>query len=289
MNKKLIILPAILALVVIACGETPPAAPPDQPGVETIVAATLQAVTQEAANNPPPPAGTSVSFQNVSLVIPSGLASGANGELIPAVDESEGGPWGVAPEYVQFTLTGYPVPSEGFEPVIRVYPAGEYAEANPWAEGSITRLQAILASPSMELTNDNLPTIPFNGAAAQQYAAQAKFVSFQGGNGVRMVSQYSQFPGPITRDNSFYHYEGLTGDGKYLVAVMFPVVLPLQSTSDNPSADGVIYPSDLSDVEGLNAYVQGITDKLNAASPESFQPNLALLDELISSISVLEK
>jgi hypothetical protein len=149
-------------------------------------------------------------------------------------------------------------------------------------------LQALLASPATPLTNDNLSTVPFNGAAAQQYAAKAQFIPFNGGNGVSMISQYAQFPGPILRDNSFYHYEGLTSDGKYFVAVLFPVTLPLQSTSENPNADGLPnpYPSDITDTAALTAYYQGITDHLTAASADSFQPSLTLLDALIQSITV---
>lgn len=230
--------------------------------------------------------GTAFSFQNISFIIPDALAETATPEIIPLMDDTNSGPWGVAPEHIEITLNEYPLSIKIFKPTVHLYPAKEYAAANPWAESSITRLQAVLANPSGPLTNDNLPTIPFNGAAAQQYAAQAKLIEFNGGTGVRMVSQYSQFPGPIIRDNSFYHYEGLTSDGKYMVAILFPIVLPLQATTDNPSADGVVYPGDITDTAGLTAYYQGITEKLNAAEAETFQPSLALLDALVQSITV---
>lgn len=283
MSKPLFIILAGLSLVIAACGSAPATA---QPNVETIVAATLQAVTQQAADQPAQPAGIPVSFQNVSFTIPEGLSSGSNTEIVPLADESNSDPWSMAPEHLLFTLNGYPAPPEAFEPVVRVYPADAYAQANSWAEGSINKLRAILPSPGMEITNDNAPEVPFFGAAAQQYAAQIQLLSFNGGNGVRMISQYGQFPGPITKNLSFYHYEGLTSDGKYLVAALFPLALPLQSTSDNPSADGVVYPSDISDVNGMNAYYQGITERLNAASPDSFQPALTRLDALIQSIQI---
>lgn len=289
MNKKWIASLLVLLITVLACGGTAPLA--DQPAIETVVAATLQAVTQQAANSPtstnqPSPSGIPVSFQNVSFVIPDGLASAATSELVPAADESTGGPWGVSPEYIEFVLVDYSPRDDFRPPVIRIYPAQEYATVNSWAQSSIAKLQAILASPSMPLTNENLSTIPFNGAAAQQYAAQAKLIAFKNGDGVGMTSQYAQFPGPILNDSSYYHYEGLTSDGKYMVAIMLPVTLPLQATAENPSADGVIYPNDISDVNALNAYFQGVTDLLNAASPDSFQPNLTLLETLIQSIQI---
>jgi len=270
----------LIASLACAIGSTPA-----QPGLATVVAETLQAVTQNA-NNPSAPSGVSASFKNISFVIPDGLATGASSEDIPAQDESEGGPWGVAPEHVEFTLTGYLTTDDYFKPVVHVYPAQDYASANSWAASSLSRLQAVLSSPSIALTNDVLPTIPFNGAAAQLYAGQPKLLSFNGGNGVRMISFYAQFPAPITATGNFYHYEGLTSDGKYFVAVLFPILVPLQATTDNPSADGVTYPSDLSDNNAVNQYYQSITDKLGAASPDAFQPSLTLLDALIQSITV---
>lgn len=287
MDKKLILLLTPLTFIVLACGGSPTSNGPDQTQLQTVVASTLQAVTLAAETNPTQPSGISVSFQNVSLVIPEGLASGASSELVPAADETNIGPWGVAPEYVEFILTDYPLKRNNFPPVIRVYPAQEYAAVNPWAKHSLEKLQAILANPSTPLTNENLSTIPFNGAAGQHYAAQVKMLSLNNGNGVRMLSQYGQFPGHIVSDASYYHYEGLTNDGKYMIAVMLPVLLPLQSTADNPVADGVPYPSDpVQDENGINAYYQGVTDLLNSASPDSFQPNLTVLDALVQSIQI---
>lgn len=290
MNKKFVASSLALLITALACGGTAPLVE-QQSTIETVVAATLQAVTEQAANNPTPTSqavtsGSLVYFQNVSFVIPEGLAIATSNEIVPAVDESTGGPWGVAPEYIEFVLVNYSPSDDFFPPIIRIYPAQEYAALNPWAQSSLGKLQAILASPSMPLTNENLSTIPFNGAAAQQYAAQAKLIAFQSGNGVGMLSQYAQFPGPILKDNSYYHYEGLTSDGKYMVAIMLPVTLPLQATAENPSTDGVIYPSDISDVNALNAYFQGVTDLLNAANPDSFQPNLTQIEALIQSIHI---
>ncbi|MBK6791356.1 MAG: hypothetical protein IPG80_02180 [Anaerolineales bacterium] len=277
-----------LIFVTLACGGTAPAGVSDQSGIETIVAATLQAVTQTAeSKQPSQPTGIEITYQNISFTIPDGLATGAKSETVPSVDESGGGPWGVAPEYIQFTLADYPVVSEGLSPVIRIYPAKEYADVNPWAASSLEKLQAILTNPSTPLTNENLSSVPFKGAAEQHYAAQAKLLILNNGNGVRMLSQYGQFPGRVINNASFYHYEGLSNDGKYMITIVFPIVLPLQSTVENPEADGVPYPSDpIQDETGINAYYQGITDILNAASPDSFQPNLNTLDMLVQSIQI---
>ena len=297
MKPAILSMVTFIALAALACGFSTPATP-EQPGVATIVAATLQSMpTASAPTSLPPtavpataaptaPAGITVTYQNVSFVIPAGLADSAASETVPEATEANSDPWSVAPAYIRFTLKNYAPASANFQPVVAVYPAQAYATANSWGAESLKRLQAVLASPAAPLVNASLPNVPFYGAAAQQYAAQAKLVPFKSGNGVRMLSQYAQFPGPIIKDNSFYHYEGLTQDGKYLISVVFPVVLPIKSSADNPSADGVAYPSDISNTAGLDAYFQGMTKLLDSANPDTFQPTIKLMDALVQSISV---
>jgi len=253
--------------------------------VSVIVEQTLQALTASA------PVGIPVSSNNISIVIPNGLATNGIFETVPAATEEIGGPWGVAPEYTLIQLENYVGRNEPsyLSASIRVYPLQAYAESNSWAEGSINRLRTILASPNMVLTNEILPAIPFNGAAAQQYAAQPALLNITNGTGVRMVSQYAQFPAPITKDNSYYHFEGITNDGQYLIAAVFPLTLPLQSTSDNPSADGITFPDyGTAAPSDFETYYQAVTDKLTAAPNDSFQPNLDLLDALIRSIKITQ-
>lgn len=283
MTKKIFTLVLLFAFVSLACGLSSPATP----DLESIVASTLTAIASNSAQSvsPTQTSGVAVSELGVQFIIPDGLASGATSEIIPlANEETNSDPWSMAPEHILFTLNGYSAPPDAFDAVIRIYPAKEYAALNPWAGESINNLQALLASPTITITNENAPTVPFIGSAAQQYAAQISLLSFNGGNGVRMISQYGQFPGHVIRSNSFYHYEGLTSDGNYLIAVLLPLTLPLESTAENPEADGIPYPAE--DFSAMDAYYLGVTEKLNAASPDSFQPTLAQLDALVQSIQI---
>ena len=298
MRREILIMITFIALAALACGLSAPA-PAEQPGIATIVAATLQSMptalaptTQIPPTVVPPtkPVGIPVTYQNVSFVIPTGLASGADGETVPEATEANSDPWSVGPAYIRFTLKNYSTSiKDDLKPVVSIYPAQEYAAANSWGAASLKRLQAVLASPAAPLVNDSLPNVPFLGAAAQQYAAQATLVAFKRGNGVRMLSQYAQFPGPIIKDNSFYHYEGLTQDGKYFISVLLPVVLPIKSSADNTSADGVPYPSDLSNTAGLVAYFKGMTSLLDNANPDTFQPAIPAMDTLVQSITITTK
>lgn len=194
----------------------------------------------------------------------------------------------MAPEHIVFTLTGYNGvdPSQTTEPTIRVYPAQAYAEVSRGASLSIPELQALLASPSAPIDRDSAPGVPFYNAG-QDMVAKGAILNFQSGSGVRMISHFSQFPGPITRDRQIYHYQGLTSDGKYYVIAILPVVSPLQSTPDNPAADGINFPDYSSAAPGeMDAYYLAVADKLTAADPSSFTPGLATLDALIQSLTI---
>ncbi|MEW6405782.1 MAG: hypothetical protein AB1649_28655 [Chloroflexota bacterium] len=293
MRTRGLVLMAGILLVTLACGLGTPAPTPvdTQPGVETIVAGTLQAMTSVA---PPPtevvqPSGTNVSFRNVSFVIPTGLATDANSEAVPAIlNEQESAPWDIAPEHIVFTLNGYSISyGSASAPTIKVIPAQEYSSVNAGGSQSIPALQALLADPAAPLTVDSIPGVPYYNAA-QIMAAQSARLNFQSGSGVRTIAHYGQFPGPITKTGQFYYFQGLTSDGKYYVIATLPIISPLQSTEQNPSADGPTYPdpNTIANPSAYEMYYPAMAEILDAASPESFSPTLNQIDALMQSITI---
>lgn len=259
-----------IMLITLACGSvTSPAL--DQNKVETIVAATLQTVTINAPTAAPTAqSGIPVSYQNVSFIIPEGLASGAIGEVIAAATEENGAPWDAAPEHIQFTFNGYISTGKFSAITIKVFPAREYSDKFPGAAFSIQNLQAILASPSAQLTKDALPNVPYFNAA-QMFAAQVQRIDFASGSGLRTVTQYGQAVGPVTNNGVFYHFQGLTGDGKYYVVVVLPVGSPLLVSGEGENepvpAGGVTFPGYTTlDPVDYESYFQSVTDNLNAST-----------------------
>lgn len=75
--KKFTIAILVILLALVACNSSNTTPKVEQPNVETVVAATLQAVTENAPTLQP--SGIPVSYQNISFVIPQGLADGATG------------------------------------------------------------------------------------------------------------------------------------------------------------------------------------------------------------------
>jgi hypothetical protein len=291
MNRKPLYGIFAVVMVAYACtvGTGTPTTQSQDDEVGTVVAATMQALTAAPSENvSTQPStqtnGTPVSFKNVSFVIPSEVASGANTDTMTAVETNSGAPWEIAPTHLRFTLTGYQLQNKFHEPRIFIYPASEYAQANSVASEQIERLTKALAGST--LLRETLPMVPFFNAAPL-IAANIKVIAFQNGNGVRELTQYAQYAAPINNHELFYNYQGLTSDNKYYVIAILPITAPILAKDEKPEAavptEGVPIPTD---VGPNNAYYISVTEKLNTLSPDSYTPSLTMLDALIQSILV---
>jgi len=93
---------------------------------------------------------------------------------------------------------------------------------------------------------------------------------------------------PITNEDLFYYYQGITNDGAYFVSAFFHVnasYLVTDGKLDSVTpADGV--PFDNSPSLDFPAYLGAVTQKLNATPAENFSPSLLLLDQIVESIQV---
>ncbi len=295
-NIRAILFVSALTLAVLACGFGSAPALPSTDNVATIVASTLQALTPAApaataTTEAQVPQGVPVKYQNVSFTIPTGLATDAAPQTIPAMTDDNGGPWGAGPQHIEFRIDGLDVPANSFSVShIDVYPAQEYANANSGANISLQRLQGLLSNPSAPLNNQTLPRVPsFN--AASMISAQIKRLDFQNGHGVRVVTQYGQAVGPIANNGTFYSFHGLTNDGKYFIIAVLPVQAPFLQNGNDPNAGlppgGIPFPGYYStDTKVFDDYYSAVTDKLNATAPDQFSPSLTALDALVQSFMV---
>ena len=221
-----------MVLIALACGLIAPVTPA-QPGVETVVAATMQALTSAAPPTQTPVSGTTIAINNISFVIPTALGNGAQAETIEAVPPSDDMPWWeIAPTYNKYLLQGYPLSGNFHEPRIFVYPVNEYIQVNKDVATVVDNLKAIINSPGQPLP-ENLPFLPtFN--AAQMFHSNEQSLTFQNGTGIRFLTQYGQAPYPVNNNSLFYTYQGLTNDGIYYVAAVLPINAAFLSPDGNP-------------------------------------------------------
>lgn len=227
--------------------------------------------------------GGVVTFQNVSITLPLGVAQDAGGEVVPAVVDANSPWWEIAPEHVKFTLTGYQLQDKFLEPQVFVYPADDYAKVNSNAAEQIQKLKAVISGGP--LTKDTVPNWSTN--AAQLIAAKMQVVDFQSGRGVRFLTQYDQYPAPINNHQVFYHFQGLTSDGKYYIVAILPVTSSILAEDEKPGsavpAGGVAIPSATGPDQG---YYDAVTKALDGMYEDSFNPSLFQLDALVQSITV---
>lgn len=283
-----------LLLGMLACSVFSPAAP--QPGVETIVAQTFEALTQPAPAqtdtavpaSPTALGGAAVAVNNINFVIPDGLASGAQAEHREAVLPAEDLPfWEYVPAHDVYLLQNYPLSGTFHEPRIYVYPANEYIQIVAEVETIAKRLSDILSAPDGQPLPPSLPFLPaFN--AAQIFHSNEQIIPFQTGSGIRFLTQYGQAPMPVNNQEIFYTFQGLTSDGQYYIAAILPVHAPFLPADGNPNtplpADGI--PFDWNNFENTQQHFDLAVQKLNGSDLASFTPSLLQLDALIASIII---
>ncbi len=285
--KKTAIFLLALGLILAACAPTGATGGPTPDILATMVASTMQAVTPLA---PPPTSisitvptsvtmnGVAVAFNNVTLVVPIGLASGAHGEIAPA-SGSPDEPGGVVPQHTVITLDGYNLGPRFHQPQILVYRVDEYAAANEAAAIAIEQLRTILGDNNPNFP-DKLPHLPVF-YAEQLFHAKATKLDFGSGSGIRYLTQYSQAFVQINNHELLYTFQGLTSDGKYYVSVQLPITTPLLDTMSAPNFNDPAFTGDQ-----YGVYLQGVTKTLNSLDSPIFSPTLETFDQLVMSIVI---
>lgn len=285
--KRIIIL-ATLCLLLVSCS-LPFTINWNTPTPDVVLPTEAPTEATEVPVTPLPFAGTEYNLGGVYMVVPECLAATPSGVIVPAVPYDEmGGPMEYFPQHRMITFTGYPLADKFFDPVIRVYPAVEFAAMNASIVERITAMNTLLASPVADPVG--IPFLPvFN--AAQVFRARVGYFPFQNGNGVRFLTEYAQYYAPVNNHDLFYTYQGLTADGAYWVSAIFPVNAPwLQESWDSTivPADGVPAPATTSaNLEAeMNAYYVTMLDRLNTSPAEGFTPSTLCLDQFLQSLSI---
>lgn len=194
--------------------------------------------------------------------------------------------FGDTPGYQQFSFVGYPVVGNYQSPHLYVMPVSEFPDNTQIYGERLLQLQTLLAERPVlnAVAGDNqnaLPIFPVMNAA-QTLVSQPQYLRFGNGEGLRYITFYSQSPLPLNATDLFYVYVGLSDDGAYVVAAIFPL-----HAGFLPEGRAVY---DIVDYEQYSikyqTYLDGILLQANVMSDISFNPQPHLLDELISSLTV---
>jgi len=183
------------------------------------------------------------------------------------------------PEYLNITFSGYPLGEKRFEPHLSVYDTASFRAVNPNAVDRLDELQSLLATRPPAPTS--VPLVPvFN--AAQMITAAVEYIDFDGGSGVRFITQYGQAVWPINNNDVFYAFSALSDDGSLLITAIMPVAN--QALPDDPEE---LLGGDIQSFEqGYEDYLAATEAMLNTAPPASYTPDLDLLDGMMGSIEL---
>lgn len=217
-------------------------------------------------------------------------------EYVPEQQALPGGPyWQAHPAHLKLQFSGYPFPNSfGLGPTIYVFPVRDSyrslfpgQQGDPWLE-QVNALQAVLRDrpiwppPAWEVGKPMAtpPLLPLINAG-NIYLAKQKYIRFGSGSGVRYLAQVAQEAVVPSQRDTFYIFQGITdeeppyedpayGERIYITAV-FPAFLAAPPVAQNT---------------GFEAQAKLITGELERAETAAFNPDLRLLDNLVSSFEV---
>lgn len=170
-----------------------------------------------------------------------------------------------------------------------IIPVAEYQQlweeaGDPSVTGQLEALQKLLNDRPTPLPGMGLPALPTEmiGAGFNDIAVQGQYLDFPWGSGIRFIGRWSQDPAPVTNQGLSYVFQGFTSDGKYLVSFKIPV-----RTAGLPDTPEQASPDELTWVESdLPAYLQTRTIQLNALPLEAWEPDITLIDQALSSLTI---
>jgi hypothetical protein len=169
--------------------------------------------------------------------------------------------------------------------VVRVYRTADLA-GYELASDRLEQLQTMLADrPDLagfmvvneDGFGDELPFLPVPGAG-QILRARAEYIDTPEVSGIAYVLAFGQDLYPMTTDDFWYTFQGLSTDGTRLISVLFIVDASMFPDRIGTKAANRI-------LERWVPYVTESTATLNAASPSAFSPSLTSLDALVRSIT----
>lgn len=225
-----------------------------------------------------------VTCNELSLYLDPSLGSDYECETVPESRDSDI-PMDIFtyPAHTELSLRNYPLSHTQAPPMILVYPVDRFRELLPnVVPRHVSDLERFISDGA--LSGRALPFLPPQ-PLAQAFFSQVAVLSFNGGHGVRYITQYNEYDNVITNRTVFYTFQGLTADGGFWVTVILPISNPILLATDYIPWPPEGYTAESWD-ENYDAYIEGVKKALDAQAPGSFSPTIDILDDLAQSLRV---
>jgi hypothetical protein len=247
-----------------------------------------------------------VSYMGVSFVYDRSLATYVKPEIVAATPlEREGEkPDSVNPRHVTFSFVG-PYASTNahsfFQPMIRVYPIEGFKNALAASpedvqayESEVEALSSLLAGDQVSIPlGAKIPFLPYGVDASQEFHSHLKRISFEQGTGVAFLTQYNIEPSLVNNEGLFYTFQGLTYDRRFYISATFPTsasFLPSDYAAQTTQDYKLSFPTSAKGWARFDAkyqrYLGDVTNKLEQAPSDKFEPKLESFRKIIESLCV---
>jgi hypothetical protein len=225
-----------------------------------------------------------VTCNELSFYLNPALGSGYECETVPESSSSDI-PMDIFiyPAHTELTIQNYPLTDTQFPPQVMIYPVKRFSELLPDVIPTrVSDLEMFISSGTW--SSGELPFLP-PLPMLQTFFSHETIVSFNGGLGVRFITDYNESNHPISNRTIFYTFQGLTADGLYWVAITLPISSPiLPADADfRTLPEGYTIESWFQD---YSSYVSDVKEALEAQAPDSFFPTINSLDNLVRSLTV---
>ena len=224
--------------------------------------------------------------EGISLNL-GGVASAARGRVAErAVAQRDWIDMSGTPKHLQ-VLFDNDAPAERFTPNQRqlmVLPVADYRKLFKGSEAqlfdqTLQRLRDVLAARPARLDGE-LALLPASDQS-QAFHAQARYIDFPGGSGVRYLTYLTQEIEPFNSTKLVYAFQGLTNDGENLIAAYFPISATLLA----PNAASVDQAERDRFKQDYAAYTAQTATALDGDGYQT-TPSLAALDALMTSLQI---
>lgn len=279
MKTRLFTITIILSAIVAACNSVPTAEATSIPVADTSAAqptAEIQPTETAPAPQSQIEAENVFTFDEMGIVLgfdyPAGIEQSVNTAYVGNYEPQA--PFELPyPPHARVLFTAY---SGGMEDSLadglRVF---RVDEVNALEAGVIESVNAVL-----EEQIDHHTDFPRLAGAGSIIDAQVTPLAFKNGNGYRYLLTKSFSADPLNSTTITYLYQGITSDEKYFVSFILDVDAPFL-------AEFIGQP--LTNSGEFEAYYQNVNASVESAAGDQFTPSLIALDELVSSVIVLEK
>jgi len=253
--------------------QTAMSVPPDEPDVTEL--------SPEATEETPPAVEPDICYEGICFSFDDSIAESVTAVTVPAEFFGDDAfPGANHPTYYEFTFNGYPLVDKFHAPILRVYPTADYAAMEDRIPQVVAELFGAIGLQTQAGVNTNLAFLPFWNAA-QMFTASSSYFDFQSGSGVRYLTMFGQAFYPIDNHYLFYTYQGVTSDGAYYVSAIMPVSNPaLPERGEDTITDWNAF------ADNWNAYIFQAVGLLQGYTPNSFTPQLPMLDAMMASLSI---